>query len=84
MNRLAATQLRGDLTETINRVAYGGERVILERHGREMAAIVSMEDLALLEAMENKLDIEEARAALAEAREMGTRSLAEFEAEMGL
>jgi hypothetical protein len=45
MVKLAATALRGALSETINRVAYQGERVMLERHGKAVAAIVSAEDL---------------------------------------
>lgn len=38
------------LGELISRVAYGGERVILTRKSKPVAALVSMEDLARLEA----------------------------------
>src|SRR5256885_576933 len=46
--------VRSNLADTLNRVAYQGERVILERRGKEVAAIVSMEDLAALERLEDE------------------------------
>lgn len=50
MNRnVPVTEARKDLAELVNRVAYQGERVVLTRHGKAMAAIVSAEDLELLE-----------------------------------
>ncbi len=43
----------------INQAAYGGQRIILLSHGKERAALISMDDLRLLEALqnENKRDI---------------------------
>jgi antitoxin (DNA-binding transcriptional repressor) of toxin-antitoxin stability system len=64
MVRLAATALRTTFSETISRVAYQGERVMLERNGKAIAGLVSAEDLALLEELENRRDVKEARAAL--------------------
>ncbi len=37
------------LSEYLNRVRYGGERIVIERHGKPVAALVSTEDLARLE-----------------------------------
>ena len=45
---------------------YQGERIILERRGKEVAAIVSMDDLALLQMLEDRDDVRAARKALAE------------------
>ena len=45
MTTLAATELRNRGSEAINRVAYSGDRVLLQRHGKNVAAIVSIEDL---------------------------------------
>jgi prevent-host-death family protein len=39
------------LSEYLNRVAYGGERIIVERHGKPVAALVSVEDLKKLESI---------------------------------
>lgn len=46
---IAVTQARDVLADLVNRVAYGNERVILTRHGRPVAALVSPSDLAALE-----------------------------------
>jgi prevent-host-death family protein len=59
-------KIRSKLADTINRVAYQGERVVLERRGKGVAALVSMEDLAQLEQMEDEADAKAARKALAE------------------
>lgn len=43
------TEARKDLAELVNQVAYRGERVVLTRHGKVMAALISAEELELLE-----------------------------------
>ncbi len=58
--------IRNNLADAINRVAYAGERIILERRGKGVVALVSLEDLALLEEMENRSDIRAAKKALKE------------------
>jgi len=65
--------VRQDFSETVNRVAYGRERIILHRRGRDVAALIPVEDLALLEAVEDRLDVEEAEKILAEAKARGER-----------
>ncbi|CAN5671809.1 hypothetical protein BH24ACT21_BH24ACT21_10440 [soil metagenome] len=37
------------LSEYLNRVHYRGERIVIERHGKPVAALVGMEDLERLE-----------------------------------
>jgi PHD/YefM family antitoxin component YafN of YafNO toxin-antitoxin module len=44
-------------------VALQGERIVLERHGKPVAALVSVEDLQLLEELEDRLDVAAVRAA---------------------
>ena len=63
---ISITEIRDNLADALNRVAYGGERVVLQRRGKGVAALVSMEDLALLEELENKADVEAALKARAE------------------
>jgi len=60
-------EIRNNLADALNRVAYQGERIVLERRGKGVAVLVSMEDLALLEALEDEADAKAARAALREA-----------------
>ena len=50
MTILPASEARAGISEILNRVAFGGERIVLERHGKHVAAIVPMSDLASLEA----------------------------------
>ena len=61
MNRQSASEVRKDFAETIDRVRHRGERIILHRRGKDVAAIVPLEDLALIEAVEDRLDLEEAK-----------------------
>jgi prevent-host-death family protein len=42
-------QVKRDISDLVNRVAYGGERIILTSRGKPKAAIVSMEDYERLE-----------------------------------
>lgn len=43
------TNARAELADLVNRAAYGGERVVLTRRGKAIAAIVSAEELELLD-----------------------------------
>jgi len=81
MTTISAARIRETLGETLNRVGYGHERVIIEKHGRPVAALISMEDLRLLQALEDRLDVDAAREALAET---GTVSLKDVKARLGL
>ena len=81
MTRLKATLARDDFAETLNRVAYRGERIILERRGKNLAALVPMEDLELLREIEDRMDLEAARRAL---KERGSVSWKKLKAHLGL
>ena len=63
MTKLAATAVRDTFGDTLNRVAYRGERIILERHGKPVAALVTLGDLARLEVLEDQDDVRVARKA---------------------
>lgn len=66
MTRLAASAARLQFSEIVNQVAFGGERVVLHRHGKDVAAIVPVADLELLEQLESRMDLDAARQALKE------------------
>ncbi len=66
MASLPLGKARGNFAEIINKVAYGGERVTITKHGKDAVAIVSLGDLDLLEAIETQIDINEALEALKE------------------
>jgi len=84
MAHITTSKVRKDFSDTVNRVAYGRERVVLQRRGKEVAAVVPIEDLKLLEALEDRLDLADARAALAEAKKKGTKPLKNIMKELGL
>jgi len=65
MVRVEATAARNGFSDLINKVRYGSHRVLIERRGKEVAALIPPEDLRLLEMLEDTIDIEAARKALA-------------------
>ena len=64
MTTVTTAEARKKLAEIVNRVAYGKEPIVLTRRGEEIAALISMEELALLQLIEDYIDIEDARKAL--------------------
>ena len=50
--QISVSEARDALAEMVNRVAYSHERVALTRRGRTLAALVSVEDLKTLKALE--------------------------------
>ena len=66
MSERRISEARETFSTTVNWVAFGNERVVLTRHGRRVAAVVPIEDLELLEALEDARDLDEVRAALAD------------------
>ena len=83
MVRLNASDARNDFSDVLNRVAYQGERVVLHRRGKDVAVIISLEDLALLEKYEDAQDLKNAKAALKEAAKKGTKPLSRVMEELG-
>ncbi len=47
--KVRVTEAKAQLSALMARVGYGGERFIIERRGRPLAALVGVEDLARLE-----------------------------------
>jgi prevent-host-death family protein len=84
MGQVNTVNARAQFSEIINRAAFGKERVTLTRRGKEIVAVVPIEDVKLLEALEDKIDLEEAREALAEAKKKGTVSWQKFKKELGI
>jgi prevent-host-death family protein len=72
MATMTVAEAKNRFSDVLRRAEYGGERVIVERHGKPVAAIVSTEDLRRLEAAEDAADLRDAQVALSEATEEGT------------
>lgn len=83
---VSSRDLRGNLSEMISRVTYGGERVGVSRNGKPAVVMVSVEDYELLEALEALEDDADAKAYLeAKRHDDGERhSVGDLRNELGL
>lgn len=68
---IPVTQARAELAELINRVVYGGERVVVTRHGKPLVALVSAADLERLEELQEPAD-DQVISALSSVREVAS------------
>ena len=88
MTTVTAEEARNQLAEIINRAAYGHEPTIVTRRGKRVAAIVSIEDLELLEAvfeeLEDRADAEYCRKALKNLDLSRTVPWEDLKSELGL
>ena len=57
MIRLPASQARERFSEILNEVAHGNKRMVLQRHGKDVAAVISAEDLKRFEELEDRADL---------------------------
>ena len=64
MTTVALSEFRANLFDLTNKVAYAGERLCIERNGKPFVALVSLDDMELLEQLEDRMDLELAKAAL--------------------
>ncbi len=81
---LSTVLARNEFSTVINRAAFGKERVILARRGKAIAAVVPIEDVELLRALEDRADLADAIAAEREALEKGTTSLSDLKRDLAL
>jgi len=80
MTRLPISEAREHLADLGNRVALRGERIIVERRGKNLFALVPVEDVDLLERLEDEMDLGAIRKRLGEP----TSPIAEVKKELGL
>ncbi len=66
MARLPASEVRERFSEVLSEVSYGHQRMVLQRHGKDLVAIIPIEDLRLLEELEDRADLIVAKKALTE------------------
>jgi prevent-host-death family protein len=80
MTTLNIFEARRNLGATLDRVAADGDRFVLARRGKPLAVLVSPDDLARLEEMEDADDLRAARASLSEHRRnpSGAVTVAEY------
>ena len=66
MTRYSASHVRQEFSEILNRVTRRGDHIILNRRGKDVAVLMSVEDYARLRALEDRLDLEAIRTSKAE------------------
>ena len=84
MEPITTQVARDRFAEILDTAVIGKERVVLTDRGKAVAAVVPIEDLERLEAIEDGLDVEAAREALREAEAEGTTPWEEVKREAGL
>ena len=80
MTTLPISEARDQLADLGNRVALRGERILIERRGKRLCAIVPVEDLELLERLEDEIDLETIR----DRRREPTIPLGQLKEQLGL
>ena len=68
-------RVKRDISDLVNRVAYGGERIVLTSRGKPKAAIVSIEDYQHLEEARAAATLERGRAWLAKSDALAAKIL---------
>lgn len=88
MTRVSLSEARENFSDLVNKVKYNKERIIVNKHGKEAAALINIEDLHLLDALiekyENDLDIEEAKRVLSEENKEDFKSWEDVKSRLGM
>lgn len=80
LNTVPISRAHDQLADLGNRVALRGERVMVERRGKNLFALVPVEDVELLERLEDAMDLKAIRQRLNEP----TLPLKKLKRELGL
>lgn len=84
VREVTVADARNGLAELLNRVAYAGERLVITRHGREIAALVPVEDLRLAERLRRFVTRKDVARALEELDSGRSAPWARLRDELGL
>ena len=58
---ISSSSVRQNLSKIIDAVRVTGERILVTQHRRPVAAVIGVEDLELLQLLEHRMDVAEAR-----------------------
>ena len=64
VTKISTADARKNFADIVNKVAYGKESIILTRRGQDVVALVSIDELELLQQIEDYIDLEDAKKAL--------------------
>ena len=77
---IKTSDARSHFADLLNAVGVKGDRILLERHGKKLVAMVPAADLELLERLEDEIDLRAGQ----KAKRGGRVSLADLKTELGL
>ena len=84
MSSIPFSEARAHLTEVVNNITYKGKRFVLTKNGKQVAAFISIGDLALLEELEDTIDLKAAKKVKKSLRKEKTVSWKEVKKELGV
>jgi prevent-host-death family protein len=64
MTKVSMTKARQNFTDIANRVMFGNERICVQKNNKAAFVLVPAEDAEILEALEDQIDIQAAKAAM--------------------
>ena len=74
MKQITAGEARKHMAELLNRAAFGKERFVITRHGKDVVAIVPIEEITLLDRLRAVLSKKDIETALSEMQDSSTQS----------
>ena len=84
MEEITAAEARKQMSELVSRAAYGKERFVVTRHGKELVAIVPLEEVTLLDRLRALVSSKDFAAAMAEVGDAGMESWDDIRKDLGL
>lgn len=75
-------EAKEQFTDLVNRVAHNKEHIVLTRRGKEIVAMIPLDDFLLLQASQDEHDLEEASESLKEARSIGMLSIEQLKQDL--
>lgn len=81
---MTSIDAKENFTDLLNHVLHHKERIIVTRRGKDVVAIVPLEDLQVLEAAQDKTDVREALDALKESKTSSAITLENLKDDLGI
>ena len=78
------TEFRQNLADNLESVAHNQNRIVIHRRDRPVAALISIEDLKMLEILEDEMDVKMAKNILKDIDSKGTDSWDQVKSELGI
>ncbi len=79
--QLTTSAARAQFSEIVSKAEFAGERTVLHRRKKAVAAVVPIADLELLQRLENEMDVRDARKAR---KEKGSIPWEQIKRDLGL